>query len=162
LLLGGTRKDLLTNRVVLVVPVGSTLGITAFADLAREEVKRIAIGDPKSVPAGAYGQQAFDELGITDKIRPKLVLASDVRQVLSYVETGNVDAGVVYSTDTVVSKGVKIAASGPESVNSRIVYPVAVIGASHDPDAARAYEQFLLSSEATAVFEKNGFTAIGG
>jgi molybdate transport system substrate-binding protein len=161
LLLGGTRKNILKNRVVLVVPDDSTLGIASFADLVREEVKKIAIGDPKSVPAGAYGQQAFDELGITAKIQSKLVLASDVRQVLSYVETGNVDAGVVYSTDTVASTGVRIAASGPESVNARIAYPIAVIKASHDPEAAKAYEDFLFSSEATAVLEKNGFAVQG-
>ena len=99
LLLDDTRKDLLNNRVVLVVPGDSTIGLASFKDLTADRVKKIALGDPKSVPAGTYGQQAFDELGISAQIQSKLVLASDVRQVLSYVESGSVDAGVVYSTD---------------------------------------------------------------
>ncbi len=103
LLWDSTRQNLLLNKVVMVVPVDSTLGLTSFSDLALDKVKKIAIGDPKSVPAGTYAGQAFDELGITAKVQPKEVLGADVRTVLTYVETGNVDAGIVYSTDALTS-----------------------------------------------------------
>jgi molybdate transport system substrate-binding protein len=158
LLLDGSRKDLLNNQVVLIVPGDSTLGITSFNDLIDDGVKKIAIGDPKSVPAGTYGQQAFNELGISAQIQSKLVLGNDVRQVLSYVETGNVDAGVVYSTDARTSTKVKVVASAPEDINAKVVYPVAVIKASKNADDAKDYVDFLFTSEAKAVFEKYGFT----
>ena len=99
ILLNETRQNLLNNKVVLIVPADSKIAINSFADLVADDVKKIAIGDPNSVPAGAYAVQVFDELGITAQIQPKEVLASDARQVLTYVEGGNVDAGIVYSTD---------------------------------------------------------------
>ena len=130
LLLNDTRVNLLNNKVVLVVPLDSTLGITSFNDLAADKVKKIAVGDPKSVPAGTYAQQAFDQLGITAQIQPKEVLAGDVRQVLTYVESNNVDAGIVYATDALTSTKVKIVASAPADINAKIVYPAAVIKAA--------------------------------
>jgi len=160
LILNDTRQNLLTNEVVLIVPVDSDLGITGFNDLAADKVDLIAIGDPQSVPAGKYAEQAFDELGITAQIESKLVLGSDVRQVLTYVETGNVDAGIVFSTDALTSDKVAVVASAPADVNAGIVYPVAVIKASNNVDAAKAYIAFLFSDEAKAIFEKYGFTAV--
>jgi molybdate transport system substrate-binding protein len=161
LLLNDTRTDLLNNKVVVVVPVDSTLGITSFNDLASDTVKKIAIGDPKSVPAGTYAQQAFDQLGITAKIQPKEVLAGDVTQVLTYVESNNVDAGIVYATDAMTSTKVKVVASAPAEINAKIVYPAAVIKGSKNPDVARTYLNFLSGPQAKAVFEKYGFTVIG-
>ncbi len=96
LIVTNTRKDILKNTIVLIVPINSTLNINSFYDLTSSMVKQIAIGDPKSVPAGDYATQAFDELGITAQIQPKEVLAANVTQVLTYVESGNVDAGIVY------------------------------------------------------------------
>lgn len=161
LLLDGTRQDLLNNQVVLIVPLDSTLGITSFKDLAAAKVKRIAIGDPKSVPAGIYAQQAFQELGINDSLLTKEVLGSNARQVLTYVESGDVDAGVVYSTDASISKKVKVVASAPGDINALVVYPVAVVKASKIPDSARDYLKFLFQNQAKAVFEKYGFTVVG-
>ena len=160
LLVNETRKDLLNNRVVLVVPNDSALGITSFSDLALDKVKKIAIGDPKSVPAGTYANQAFDELGITVQVQPKEVLGADVRQVLTYVESGNVDAGIVYSTDALTSTKVKVVASAPGDINAKVVYPVAIIKASKDQDAARSYIDFLFASQARSLFEKYGFTLV--
>jgi molybdate transport system substrate-binding protein len=94
LILTDSRQNLLNNKVVLIVPADSALGLTSFKDLASDKVKKVAIGDPKSVPAGTYAQQAFDELGITSQVQPKYVMGADVRSVLSYVESGNVEAGV--------------------------------------------------------------------
>jgi molybdate transport system substrate-binding protein len=153
-----TRQNLLLNKVVMVVPVDSSLGLTSFSDLALDKVKKIAIGDPKSVPAGTYAGQAFDELGITAKVQPKEVLGADVRTVLTYVETGNVDAGIVYSTDALTSSKVKVVASAPADINAKVVYPVAVIKASKNPEVAKHYLNFLSGSQAKAVFEKYGFS----
>ncbi len=160
LLLNETRRDLLNNRVVMVVPFESALRLTSFGDLVLDKVKKIAIGDPKSVPAGMYASQAFDELGITAQLQPKEVLAADVRQVLTYVESGNVDAGVVYWTDAITSPKVKVVAVGPEDINAKIVYPVAVMKASKNRDLARSYIDFLLGAQAKALFEKCGFTLV--
>jgi len=153
-----TRQNLLLNKVVMVVPVDSTLGLTSFNDLALDKVKKIAIGDPKFVPAGTYAGQAFDLLGITAKVQPKEILGADVRQVLTYVETGNVDAGIVYSTDALTSTKVKVVASAPSEINAKVVYPVAVIKASKNPEVAKHYISFLSGPQAKAVFEKYGFS----
>ena len=158
LIVEDTRKNLLNNRIVLIVPKDSSLNITSFTDLADDRVKKIALGDPQYVPAGGYGQEAFDELGITAQVQPKLVLGSDVKGVLAYVESGNVDAGIVYSTDALSSDKVKVVAGAPDDINAKVVYPVAVIKASASQDAAREYIDFLFTTEAAAVFEKYGFT----
>jgi len=160
LLLDETRTNLLNNKVVLVVPTNSTLTISDFKGLLNDNVKKIAIGDPESVPAGTYGKQAFEQLGIWEQVQPKIVLCSDVRQVLSYVESGNVDAGIVYATDAAITDSVKIAADTPAEVNAKIVYPIAVIKASKNAAAAKAYLAFLSGSDAKAIFEKYGFILI--
>ena len=160
LLLNDTRQNLLNNKVVLIVSADSTLGLTSFSDLTWDKVNKVAVGDPKSVPAGTYARQAFDHLGITSQIQPKEVLAGDARQILTYVEGDNVDAGIVYSTDALTSSKVKVVAGAPAEINAKIVYPVAVIKASKIPDAAKEYLNFLFSPQAKTVFEKYGFTVI--
>jgi molybdate transport system substrate-binding protein len=126
--------------------------------VALEKVKKIAIGDPKSVPAGTYAQQAFDLLGITAQVSPKYVMGSDVRGVLAYVESGNVDAGIVYSTDALTSTKVKVVASAPDSINAKVVYPVAAISATKVLNAAKEYISFLFGAQAKTIFEKYGFS----
>ena len=158
LLLAGTRINLLNNKIVLIVPKGSTLGLTGFNDLTLAKVKLIAIGDPASVPAGTYAQTAFTSLGILDGIKSKFVLGANVTQVLQYVASGNVDAGVVYSTDALSNSNVTVIASGPDAVNASIVYPAAIIKASTKVTAAQEYLNFLGSAQAKAVFEKYGFS----
>ncbi len=162
LLLAGTRRDLLNNKVVLVVPVGSTLNLTSFSDLSQDKVKKVSIGDPASVPAGTYAKEAFDLLGIYDSLQSRLVLGASVRQVLAYVETGDVDAGVVFSTDALISDKVKVVANAPDEVNSKIVYPAAVIKSSQNAEAAKDYMEFLSGAEARAAFEKYGFSLVSG
>lgn len=157
LILNDTRNNLLGNQVVLIVPKVSTLDLTSFQELLETKVSKVAIGDPKFVPVGMYAQKVFEEFGMWTQLQSKFVLGSDVRQVLAYVESDNVDAGVVYATDAAISNGVKIVATGPEDINAAILYPVAVVKASKNPDAAKAYENFLFSSGAKAVFEKYGF-----
>jgi molybdate transport system substrate-binding protein len=160
LILTDTRQNLLNNKVVLIVPDDSTLNLTSFMNLTDDKVEKVAMGDPEFVPAGMYGQRALESLGIYEEVQPKLILCSDVRQVLNYVESGNVDAGIVYSTDAAISSVVRVVADAPAEVNAQIVFVVAVIKASNNPDAARDYEDFLFGDEAGEIFEKYGFIVI--
>jgi len=161
LIIENTRRDLLFNKVVLIVPGDSTLGISGFKDLTGDMVKKVAIGDPESVPVGMYAQEIFMEYGIMDALKSRLVLAGTVRQVLQYVESSNVDAGVVFMTDAKTSPDVRIVANAPDFINSKVVYPVAIIDTGKDRTAAADYQEFLFSSQAGSVFEKYGFGVIG-
>jgi molybdate transport system substrate-binding protein len=156
LILAETRKDLVKNSIVLIAPEGRA-SITGFQDLVRPEVKVIAIGDPQTVPAGKYAQEVLTHFDLFDKLKPKFVLAKDVRQVLTYVETGNADAGIVYATDARTSTRVSVITTAPEDSHSPVVYPVAIIAGSKNVDAAKAFEEFLLGSKASAIFKKYGF-----
>jgi molybdate transport system substrate-binding protein len=157
LLLPGTRKSVLRNDIVLIVPADSSGAISSFADLAHANVARVALGEPATVPAGQYAKEVLTHFGIYDAVSSKAVLGKDVRQVLTYVETGNVDAGGVDGTDARSSSGVKIVARAPEDSHSPVLYPVAVIKSSKHPAAARAFADFLLGPQARAVFQKFGF-----
>jgi molybdate transport system substrate-binding protein len=160
LIVNASRKNLLKNTVVLIVPNGSTLGLTNFTDLTGASVSKVAIGDPGSVPAGQYAQLAFDQLNITSQIQSKLILCINVRQVLTYVESDEVDAGVVYATDALTSSKVRVVAQAPAAVNAKIVYPVAIINGTKILEAATKYEAFLSSNQSKAIFEKYGFTVV--
>ncbi|MGV8083936.1 MAG: molybdate ABC transporter substrate-binding protein [Coriobacteriia bacterium] len=159
LLLDGTRTDLLGNSLVVVVPKDSTLGISAIGDLAKADVKTIALGDPASVPAGKYGRQALTAAGVYDAVSAKAVLGKDVKAVLTYVESGDADAGIVYKTDALTSDSVKVASEISASMHDAIVYPGAVIKASTNQDEAKAFLTYLSGDAAMKVFESYGFTA---
>lgn len=152
----GSRRDLLRNALVLIVPRYSKL--TSFSQLTDAGVRRIALGDPASVPAGQYGQQTLSSLHLLDAVRTKLVLGKDVRQVLSYVETGNADAGLVYATDARTSTNVRVVATSPDSSHDPIIYPAAVVAHSSNKTVAQSFVDFLSSPEAKAVFMRRGFT----
>jgi molybdate transport system substrate-binding protein len=159
LLLEGTRRDLLRNDVVLIVPKDSSARISSFQDLTRPDVKQVALGEPVTVPAGQYAKEVLTSLGIYDAVNSKAILGKNVRQVLTYVETGNVDAGIVYATDAMSSAKVKIVATAPAKSHAPVIYPGAVIKASKNPSAARAFLDFLASPRGLAIFQKYGFTA---
>lgn len=156
LILKNTRKDLLINEVVLVTPKDSST-ITSFNDLTTDKVKHLALGEPKSVPAGQYAEEIFTKLGILDKIKTKAVYAKDVREVLTWVETGNADAGIVYATDAKTSNKVKVAAISASDSHTPVVYPAAIIKSSKNGDSAKDFMKFLTGDKAKAVFEKYGF-----
>ena len=159
LLLNDTRRDLLGNQVVLIAPNGSSL--ESFAGLTANSVKLIALGNPGSVPAGDYGRQVLESLKLWNVVQGKLVLGKDVRQVLTYVETGNADAGIVYATDARLSGKVRVVATAPESSHQPVVYPIAVLKDSRNVPAARAFISFLETSQAREVFTRLGFTMAG-
>ncbi|MBD2197519.1 MULTISPECIES: molybdate ABC transporter substrate-binding protein [Calothrix] len=160
LLVDSTRKDLLKNELVLIVPQQAQ-NIKDFLDLANPSVKKIALGEPKSVPAGQYALQVLTALKIADQIKPKVVYAKDVRQALNYVESGNTDAGIVYLSDAKTSQKVKVVVTAPETSHSPIVYPIAVLKSSKYVDAAENFVQFLSGNAVKDVFEKQGFKVIG-
>jgi molybdate transport system substrate-binding protein len=160
LLLESTRKELLRNEIVLIVPTDSSLQISSFQDLTHANVGKVALGEPTVVPAGQYAKEVLTNLGIYDAVSSKAVLAKDVRQVLTYVETGNVDAGIVYATDALSSSKVRVVAQAPENSHSPVIYPVAAIKSSKNPAAARAFTNFLSGPQARAVFQKYGFTTV--
>lgn len=158
LLLADTKKDLLLNKIVLIVPKDSTLELTSFEDVGGDIVKTIALGEPEGVPVGQYAQQVFTTLGILDIANAKANYGSDVKQVLTWVESGEVDCGVVYSTDAKTSGKVSVICEAPEGSHEEVIYPAAVLGSSASPDAAKAFLDFLSSDEAATVFEEYGFT----
>jgi molybdate transport system substrate-binding protein len=153
----GTRQDLVRNTIVLIVPAGTTQ-IATFQDLLKPAVKFVAIGEPQAVPAGKYAQQVLTHYSLYDSLQPKFVLGKDVRSVLTYVASGNADAGIVYSTDAKTTSQVRVALVAPEDSHSPVVYPVAVLQDAENPAAAKAFEAFLLSPEGQAVFAKYGFS----
>ena len=157
LLLSNTRRNLLQNEVVLITSKNNT-DIERFAELQKDFVNTIAIGAPDSVPAGKYAKEVLDSLKLSKSLEDKFVFAKDVRQVLAYVETGNVEAGMVYSTDVLISKKVKIIQTAPINSHSPIIYPVAIVGDSKQPEIAQEFIQFLLSNEAKNAFIKYGFS----
>jgi molybdate transport system substrate-binding protein len=156
LIVAGTRRNLVANELVLVVPVNSNI-VRNFQDLTRPEVKIVALGEPETVPAGMYAWQVLDRLGLLAAVAKKTVYAGDVRQVLTYVETGNADAGIVYQTDARISSKVRIVATAPAASYDPIVYPAAVVKSAKDVASARAFLEFLAGPEARAVFAKYGF-----
>ncbi|MGF1479946.1 MAG: molybdate ABC transporter substrate-binding protein [Cyanophyceae cyanobacterium] len=160
LLLSETRRDLLQNQMVLIVPPGNKSSLNDdFADLTTKELTTIALGEPESVPAGKYAQEVLTSYNIADAVNSKAVYGTDVRQVLNYVATANADAGIVYRTDAQGS-AVEIVATAPENTHSPVIYPIAVIQDSDNPEAATELVEFLATPAAQAVFEEHGFVAV--
>ncbi|WP_392533509.1 molybdate ABC transporter substrate-binding protein [Nostoc sp. C117] len=156
LLVSGTRANLANNRLVLIV-ADDIVGISSFYDLTDAKIKKIAIGEPRSVPAGQYGQEVLKKLKLYDRLKPKLVFANNVRQVLAAVESGNAEAGLVYATDAKISKKVKVVVAADDKYHSPIVYPIAVLKSSKNPSAAKEFVQFLSTNPAKDILRKYGF-----
>ena len=156
----GTRRDLLQNEVVLIVPKNSAVDVKTFEDLAREDVKRIALGEPKGVPVGQYSEEILTALNLLDAVKAKAVYGSDVRQVLAWVESDEADCGIVYATDAAISDKVKVVAVAPEGSHKPVVYPAAVIKNSKQLDAAKKFLDFTTSAEAGKIFEHYGFKVV--
>ena len=155
-----TRKDFARNSLVLIVPAKSA-GVSSFSDLANPSVKKVAVGNPKTVPAGQYTDQTFNKLKLLPQIQAKLIFAEDVRQVLDYVVRDEVDAGVVYSSDALSAEDkIKVVARAPDDSHDPILYPIAVIKDSKQQDAARKFIDLVLSFEGQAILVKRGFLAI--
>lgn len=153
-----TRKNFVENKLVVVLPRDSKLNITKFEDLASSDVKKLALGETAVVPAGQYARQVLEKLNLWDKVQDKVVFAKDVRTVLAYTETGNVEAGIIYRTDAASSGKVKVAATAPEGSHQPILYPVAILTGTKQTKAAEEFVSYLFSAESKVVLEKYGFT----
>jgi molybdate transport system substrate-binding protein len=152
-----TRKDRLGNSLVVVIPKDSSLQVNSAGDLTNASLKRIALADPRAVPAGVYAKAWLEKLRLWPAIESKVVPAENVRAALAAVASGNVDAGVVYQTDAALSKNVKIAYEVPRADGPDIRYPMALVKGSPKPGAAKKFLDYLASEEAGQIFMRYGF-----
>jgi molybdate transport system substrate-binding protein len=155
-----TRRDLLGNDLVLIVPATHPVHVDIDPGFDLSALLgpsgRLSTGDPAHVPAGIYAEQALRKLGLWDKVSPRLAAAPDVRSALLLVERGEAPAGIVYRTDAAVSKAVAVAGVFPDSSHDPITYPFAVTKAG-DTQEARAFLAFLSTPAARAVWVRRGF-----
>ena len=149
--------NLLENEIVLIAPVNSQTTVKSFSEIGNAET--IAIGDPASVPAGQYAQEALTSLGVWDAIQSKTSFGTNVTEVLNAVAEGSADLGIVYATDAAqMPDKVKVIASAPDgSLKSKVIYPAGILAQAPHPDEAKIFLDFLKSKEALEIFEKNGF-----
>ena len=156
----GTRKNLLSNQLVIIVPADSKLVLSSPKDLLKADVKKIALAEPSSVPVGVYTSKYLTDEGLWEQVKSKVVPVQDVRATLASVESANVEAGFVYKTDAAVSKKVKIVYEVPIDKGPRITYPVAVVKESKRKDAAHDFMNYLQSPVNRDVFKKYGFVVL--
>ena len=153
-----SEKKLLENKIVAIVPKDSDLEINSFEDLVKADT--IALGDPASVPAGQYAQEALTSLDLWDAVSAKASFGTNVTEVLNWVAEGSADAGVVYATDAAArAEDVEVKAEAPEgSLEKPVIYPEAILERTEHSEEAEAFLTFLQSEEAGEIFEEYGFT----
>lgn len=154
---GGTRRSVLSNTLVIVVAVDSSLSISSPPDLASSRVRAIAVAEPRSVPAGIYAERYLRSLGLWTQVIDRIILTENVRAALAAVESGNADAGIVYKTDALISRRVRIAFEVPAGKGPRISYPFAAVRGRGSPEAALRFLAFLESPAGLAIFRRYGF-----
>lgn len=152
-----SRRSILSNTLVIIVPSDSNLKINGPADLADNAISNIAVAEPQSVPAGIYAKEYLRAHHVWDRIKDKIIPTENVRAALAAVESGNVQTGIVYRTDALISRAVRIAFEVPASQGPKISYPVAIVGDSKQKAAAQKFIDFLRSPPAQEVFRKYGF-----
>ena len=156
LIVPGTRKNFVSNRLVLIIPMDAKLCLRGLKDLTGPAVKRVAVGNPATVPAGRYAQEALVKAGLWEALSPRFILAESVRQVLDYVRRGEVDAGLVYSTDAAIATGnVKVIETVTEP--EPILYPIAVTASTDKKALGQSFVDFVLSPPAQEIFLRFGF-----
>jgi len=156
LILPDTRKNFAGNGLVLIVPGDAKTPIKTLKDLTLKDITKISVGNPESVPAGRYAQEALTNEGLWEGLKPKFIFANSVRQVLDYVSRGEVDAGIVYATDAVIAKE-KVRVMLKVEKHKPILYPIAVIAATRKTDPAQRFIDFVLSKEGVEILSKYGF-----
>jgi molybdate transport system substrate-binding protein len=158
LIVSETRNNFASNDLVLIVPARSKVSLRSFADLARPEVVRVAIGSPKTVPAGRYAQEALGNLSLWDKLQPRLIFAENARQVLDYVARGEVDAGIAYASDMAGDhREAIVAAYSPKGSHSPIQYPIAVVKQTGKLSDARRFIDLVIGRTGQRILKKYGF-----
>ena len=161
LVVEGSVRPLLTNRLVVVVRAGDQGRVSSLQELA-DEGGGLAIADPDLAPAGRYAREALVYWGLWDGLQSRLVFGANVRATLGYVESGNVEAAVVYRTEAAVSDGVAVVETMAEEAHAPIVYPAVVLEASDKEEQAAAFIEFLAGEEASQVFGRAGFERVAG
>lgn len=152
-----TMVELLENKIVMIVPAGNEDSFSSFEEIVNADM--IAIGDPESVPAGQYAQEALTNLGLWDQVESKLSLGTNVTEVLNWVAASSAEVGIVYATDAAsIADQVSVVAEAPEGSCQEVIYPVAMLAESQNPEASQAFLNFLQTEEAATVFEAAGFT----
>jgi len=154
LILPDSKIDFARNELVMIAKEASLSTIDSMEDLTSAKVDQIAIGNPDSVPAGKYAEEALKNSGLWKQIQEKFIYAKDVRQVLTYVETGNADIGFVYGSDLHRTEDVEVVTRVNESLFEPIVYPAAVVASSDNTDVAKAFVAYLESDTVQAILEK--------
>lgn len=155
-----TRKDLLENKVVLISPKNSNLNIKSFTDITNSNVKKLGLGEPKSVPVGQYSEEILSNLSILDIAKEKTVYGSDVRNVLDWVETAEVDCGIVYATDAKIAKNINIIAEAPEGTHKKVIYPISIIKSSQNKEEAKKFIEYISTDKSKEIFQNYGFTVV--
>ena len=156
----GSQRNLLSNQLVIIVPLDSRLLISSPKRLLETDIRKIALAEPSSVPAGVYTRKYLVEEGLWSRVESKIIPVQDVRATLAAVESGNVDAGIVYKTDAAISEKVKIAYEIPVDKAPRITYPVAILKESNKKTAARDFLNYLSGPAARNSFQKYGFSVL--
>ncbi|MGH7314160.1 MAG: molybdate ABC transporter substrate-binding protein, partial [Candidatus Rokuibacteriota bacterium] len=158
-----SRREFARNVLVAVKPADETLDVPGPSDLLDRRIQRIALGNPKTVPAGQYAEESLRALGLWDRLKTRLVFGENVRQVLDYVSRGEVHVGIMYATDALTqARQVRLAFAFPEDTHRPIVYPAAVVKGSRHPDLARAFVDLLAGREGQAVLRRLGFELPAG
>lgn len=160
LVLKGTRKSRLSNSLVIVAAADSDIKISSPSDLADPKIRRIALADPKAVPAGVYSKAFLEKEKLWSAVEPKVVPTDNVRAALAAVESGNIEAGMVFKTDAAISKKVKVAYEVPSAESPKISYPMAVMKSSKAIESAKKFLDYLGSDAAAKIFEKYGFIVL--
>ena len=153
-----SRADFATNSLVLVVPGTSDAAITNINDLTNSEVKKLTIGHPDTVPVGKYAKQSLTEAGIWEEVESKIIFAEHVKQALTYVETGEVDAGFVYMTDFENSGSGNINLVCKAPLSSEIIYPIAVVESSENKEEANRFVDFVTGEKGQMILHSYGFS----
>ena len=153
-------KPLVGNELVLITPIENPLNLTGFEDVINKKVEIIALGTPSTVPAGVYGKQVLQHFNLWEQVEKKVVYAKDVSQVLTYVETENVQAGIVYKTDALSSKKVKMIEIAPTASHDEIIYPIGLLKGTENHEEAKDFYLYLQNGEVKDIWGKYGFTLI--
>ena len=157
-----TRRSVLSNTLVIVVPASGGMRISSARELAEDRIRTVALAEPTSVPAGIYARQYLLKIGVWGRVARKLIPLENVRSALAAVESGNVDCGIVYRTDSLISRHVRVAVQVPREEGPAISYPFAVTKNARAPEAARRFLAHLTSEPALAVFRRYGFLVLAG
>ena len=156
-LIKGTRSNFAGNTIMLIVPSQSSLRIRSFEDLRKKEIRRIAIGNPATVPAGKYAEEVLKSSGLWETLKDRIVLCENVRQVMDYTARNEVDAGMVFRTDASAGKDIEIISEAPEQSHNPVLYVIAAIkGTGHDRPA-KEFISLLMSDEGRKMLKKYGF-----